>query len=284
MIKYTVGNITTDVRVWKFPDTSIGTDINIGGSEPSTNFDHVTIDCRFGDEGFSVNDILFALENALDALRLHYPVGYFHLRMPYVPYTRQDRICNPGEGHSLRVVSRRINSLEFDSVCITDPHSTVTEALINKCYAADQFDVFQSIYPSFGEVYIVAPDAGAVKKCEDFAKKAGAAGVIVCHKQRDLKTGKIIKFEILDDGGVPPGSNFLVLDDLCDRGGTFLAVAAEVMKLHPARVDLAVTHGLFTHEDGVAPLLNQYDMVYTTDSFKRVQPIDVQGLLKVLAI
>lgn len=281
MIKYKVGNKTTNVRIWTFPDSSIGTDINIGSSDPVTLQEQVIVTVLFGDE-FSINDNMFALETVMDALRLHYPISNFHLRLPYIPYARQDRICNAGEGHSLRVVARSINSLAFDTVCSVDPHSTVAEGLIERLHVSTQFDVFNKIKPSFRATFIVAPDAGAVKKCEDFAKKVGAAGVITCQKRRDLKTGKILEFKIVDAEKVLPGSDFLVLDDLCDKGGTFMAVASELLKLAPSSLELAVTHGLFTHEDGVNFLLDVYDTVYTSTSYIRTRESQKHDLLKVV--
>lgn len=280
MITYRVGSGETKlVKMWKFPDTSVGTNI---GDQGSTAIDNIIVTINFGDAEFNVNDNLFALENVVDALRRAYPLCYLHLRIPYVPYSRQDRVCNPGEGHSLRVIARRINSLEFATVCILDPHSTVAEALIERCHVSNQHMIFGHVM-NFSETYIVAPDAGALKKCEEFARLTNAKGVVACQKRRDMKTGKIIGFKMTDCDHVLPGSNFFVLDDICDKGGTFLAVADAIFsQLHPARVDLAVTHGLFTHENGIEPLIDVFDRVYTTDSVLRPNANQSSDVLHVI--
>lgn len=282
MIHYRIGGGQTKlVKMWKFPDTSIGT--NIGEGFSSNGIDNITITLIFGDEGFSINDNLFALESVVDALRMRYPMCFMHLRLPYVPYGRQDRICNDGEGHSLRIIGRKINSLGFKTVCVVDPHSTVTEAVIDNCHASSQHNVFAHI-GDFSETYIVAPDAGALKKCEEFARLTNAKGVLTCQKRRDMKTGKIIEFKMVDCDHVEPGSNFFVLDDICDKGGTFIAVADAIFKLHPARIDLAVTHGLFTHENGIEPLIDVYDRVYTTDSYIRPRVNQSSDVLEVIKL
>ena len=267
MIKYSANGNEFEVKMWRFPDTSIGTNI-CNKDEPCVNTEHVTVEVRFGGE-YNINDTLFAMENVVDALRIKYPLAHVHLRIPYVPYSRQDRVCNSGEGHSLRVMARKINALDFRTVVTLDPHSTVLDALIERCYTLSQIDVFRSVKTSeeWSETYIVAPDQGASKKCEDFARHVGAAGVIICNKKRDLATGKIIGFKILDND-LLPGSDFFVLDDICDKGGTFLAVANELISKHAGKIELAVTHGLFTHEKGVEPLVEMYDEVYTTNSYE----------------
>lgn len=265
MIKYNVGNIQTTVRQWKFPDSCVGVDINVGSNAVDVGTTDVTVTCIFGSEGFTINDDMIALAFVVDALETQFPMASLHLRLPYVPYARQDRVFTSGEALPLRVIGKMINGMGFKTVCVVDAHSTVTAACINRMYESDQYSVFAGVRQSFRETYIVAPDQGASKKCEDFAKRVGAAGVITCAKNRDLRTGRIISFRVIDD--VPPNADLLVLDDLCDKGGTFLAVADELRKHEPARLDLAVTHGLFTHVDGVKPLLQKFDKVFTTNSY-----------------
>ncbi len=49
--------------------------------------------------------------------------------IPYFPYARQDRVCNTGEAHALKVFADLINSCNFDLVEVMDPHSDVVEAV-----------------------------------------------------------------------------------------------------------------------------------------------------------
>ena len=264
MISYTIGNIVTHVNQWKFPDGCIGVNINVGSLEPDVySRKEVYVSCRFGDD-YSINDNIFALGLTMDALKHQYPTSNFHLLMPYVPYGRQDRACSPGEAFSLRFVGKVINGMGFTTVTVLDPHSGVVDACIDHIQVVNQFDIFSKIHTSFREVYIVAPDQGATKKCEDFAKRVGAAGVITCSKVREMSTGKILGLRVLDD--IFEGSDYLVLDDICDGGRTFIEVAKALTEQGEiGRLDLAVTHGLFTKGAGV--LADFYDTIYTTDSF-----------------
>ncbi len=265
MIKYSCGRNETIVRQWMFPDGGVGVNINIGSSLPDYGEKEVVLTITFGDEvdergnEMRLNDHIMALAQTVDALRLHYPRADFALIIGYLPYGRQDRICSPGEGHSLRVISKMINGMDFCTVALVDPHSTVAEALIEGADVITKFDVFKDIKPSFRETYIVAPDQGASKSCEVFAEKVGAAGVITCMKTR---VGSDVKLRVLDE--VPANANLLVLDDICDGGKTFIEVSKLLVPMTTGSVELAVTHGLFTA--GFETVRKHFDKIYTTNT------------------
>lgn len=120
---------------------------------------------------------------------------------------------------------------------------------------------------------VVAPDAGAGKRAEEFGK---VFDVPVYHawKRRDTRNGT------LSNIGIEPVSDgyFLVVDDICDGGATFLAVA-DLLKRCDCAADLYVSHGLFTK--GTEALLKAFGFVYTTNSTIGDKPgvhvIDVFG-------
>jgi len=64
--------------------------------------------------------------------------------------------------------------------------------------------------------------------------------------------------------------NFLVVDDLCDGGGTFIGLGEAIKEINPkARLSLYITHGFFTK--GLESLLEYYDRLYTTNSVCRIE-------------
>lgn len=268
MIKYTVGFTTTNVTISKFPDGAVGVDINVGGKPLYWKHVNIEVLVQFGhtesDRGalLSVNDVLAALYQTVEAIRSHYPNAKLELICPYAPYARQDRVFKPGNAIGARFFANMINGMGFDAVVVVDPHSDVTSALLNNVHVMDQFEVFKNIYPSFGNVHIVAPDLGAVKKAQSFADKVGAAGVIICTKERDSDGKPTVK--VISE--VPSLAHLLVLDDICDGGATFKEVSqALVYQNDVARLELAVTHGIFSA--GISEILDYYDKIHTTDSF-----------------
>lgn len=117
---------------------------------------------------------------------------------------------------------------------------------------------------STGKLMLVAPDAGALKKIHNVAKASGARDYAILTKERDVATGNLTGFSLVS--GNVAGKDVLIVDDLCDAGGTFIG-SAQVLRDAGARsVSLYVTHGVFSK--GVENLLNNgIDAIYTTTSF-----------------
>lgn len=278
MITYTNdalgSNITTTVRQWNFPGGEIGVDINSLSQVDGMHAERVYVNAQIQN-----SDDVMALLMATDALRREFPLAKFMLDLPYIPYARQDRVCNAGEALSIKVFGSLINSLKYDMVQVTDPHSAVSMACIDNITVRDQYSVFGDIKLSFNDVTIVAPDQGATKKCEEFAKKVGAAGVITCSKTRNLADGKIIGMTV-DGPGDMSHLNLLVLDDICDGGRTFIELALLLETRNPKSLELAVTHGIFSK--GVDAVSNHYDHIYTTNSFRNDLKSEFKDTLTVI--
>ncbi len=189
------------------------------------------------------------------------------LVLPYVPGARQDRI-NP-EGDYLftaRSVAREINAREFDEVVVADPHSEVITALIDRCRVVrcDEF-----VNPPEGKYSaVIAPDGGAEKRAGAVAKKLG---VPLKHawKTRRVTDGAISGFGVEDLSDLPTSSRVLLVDDICDGGGTFVGLSEAITSQRAQRGagrlkrDLFTTFGLYTQ--GHDRLLNSFDHVYCTD-------------------
>jgi len=184
------------------------------------------------------------------------------LIMGYVPFSRQDRCNNPGEAFSLKVFCDLINALEFDTVLIQDPHSDVTPALFNNCVVEHQWDLLAPLIRQFVRTpfYLVAPDAGALKKTHKLAQTLmtpdphGLMGVIESSKERNTATGEItgtvvhasglIRSVTIGDLDVPIA--YVIADDIIDGGRTFVELGKELRLMGAERVHLYATHGFFT--------------------------------------
>lgn len=184
-----------------------------------------------------------------------------HLILPNVPGARQDRLNDSGDFlFTAKSIAQAINARQFPRVTVLDPHSDVVPALIDRCtvipatFDATNFDGSTQVYDG-----VISPDAGAEKRAGRIAK---ALGIPLLHawKTRDVATGSISGFGVEP---LRPLGYYLVVDDLCDAGGTFIGLAGAIRN-YSAVADLYVTHGLFTK--GTASLLSQFSRVYCTDS------------------
>lgn len=237
---------------------------------------------------------LFLVTDAIRRLK----VNRIKLYMPYVPYARQDRAANPGESHALKVFANLINAQKYDEVIVHDPHSDVVEACFDNLTINKNHDFVLSVLaikrrldPAYGEnlpFWLVAPDAGAMKKVtalaaclsEDAYLSERSLKMMVAQggKSRDTVTGKLTGFTVdkEDLGGLP----CIVVDDICDGGGTFLGLADVLKAKNAGPLSLVVTHGIFSQ--GFDKLLEKFDKVYCTDSFQKNLPTKAHKNIVVL--
>jgi len=213
------------------------------------------------------SDDLMELVMVTDAIRRLSPLIQMTLVLPYLPYSRQDRVANPGEALSSAVFARMINALNFKKVFTYDAHSDVSIACLDNAESNSQSYLLDEIFgdEKMGEYTLVSPDAGANKKTLAVAKYFGGLKVINCDKSRDTMTGEITGTYV-NWGYSMKGMNLLIVDDICDGGMTFIKIAEAVQKFKPESIDLYVTHGIFSK--GYKCLLDSgIRHIYTTDSF-----------------
>lgn len=197
------------------------------------------------------------------------------LEIAYFPYARQDRVANKGESLSAAVMANLINGMCFDKVRILDPHSDITPALVEAVEVVPA-RVPVRLYSQCNRVYeegvYVIPDAGAEKKTREFAWSFGnPTPPLQATKNRCTRTGKITGTALYDNGVVFDGpQDFVIVDDICDGGWTFIELAKAIRARHTVRsLHLHVSHGIFSK--GIEPILEHFDTVSTTDSLPQTQ-------------
>jgi ribose-phosphate pyrophosphokinase len=87
--------------------------------------------------------------------------------------------------------------------------------------------------------------------------------VVQCDKIRDVKTGRLSGAQVFAND--LQGVDCLIVDDICDGGGTFLQLAKTLRSKNAGRIFLAISHGIFSN--GTDALTNELDGVFTTNSF-----------------
>lgn len=226
------------VKFFKFNGGEHQVEIQSTGFVPGVKF-LIDADIRDGE--------IMQLALLVDAIRRHCTNAVITLTMPYVPYARQDRVMGYGQALSIKVFCDFINSLKFDSVVISDPHSDVTTALLDNVVEIKQHNLVNviSVLSEFDPQAIVSPDAGATKKAFQTANKY-MISLVECQKHRCVMTGNItgVTAPKVD----PSLTRLLIVDDICDGGRTFEEVAKALKEANPhiEAVGLWVTHGIFS--------------------------------------
>jgi len=193
----------------------------------------------------------------LDAInRLEY-LGPVELTLPYLPYSRQDRDCAPGESFSLSVL---VNCLvpyldTWDTVTTWDVHSKVANSLFKrkfkgKFYNRSAAELLNSMEAGGAvkfkpDTIVIAPDKGAVERASEVQDVLGLEKTVYATKVRNPDNGQILRTEVPDDVNYE-GKTLLIVDDICDGGRTFIELAKVLRQHNPSRIDLYVTHGIFS--------------------------------------
>lgn len=191
----------------------------------------------------------------------------FVLLLPYAPAARADR----GAPLGARVYADLINTMGAERVVILDPHSPVVTHLLDRAVVADHVPLVERALNGFGYQYdaVIAPDKGAATRAGEVATRLGI-DLYTADKERDFDTGMILGIKMRET--LPRSGSYLVVDDICDGGGTFMGLA-DAIDLPCEQLGLWVTHGIFS---GNAHLLrNHYGRIFTTDSHPGHNRVDV---------
>ncbi|MEW7278861.1 ribose-phosphate diphosphokinase [Aquimarina sp. 2201CG1-2-11] len=223
--------------------------------------DSVTITHRIK----SFNDLGLLLI-ATDALR-RMDVKVINAFIPYFPAARQDRLMVSGESLSVKVYADIINAQNYNRVTVFDPHSEVTPALLNNVKVIQNYEFVQQCLQTLNEeIVLVAPDGGALKKIYKVSEFLGGVEVIECSKRRDVKTGQLSGFRVYEED--LKGKHCVIVDDICDGGGTFLGLAEALKKKNAGKLSLVISHGIFSN--GIEKLSEAFNHVFTTNSFRDI--------------
>jgi ribose-phosphate pyrophosphokinase len=199
------------------------------------------------------------------------PKGKFiHLHISYMPYARQDKEIGNKNTFNLYVFAGLLNMLAFDEVSAVDVHNPeLTKQLIKNFRNYSVTSIHNTLIDCIKPDYLVFPDKGAADR---YSYLNGMhIPIIVFEKYRHQGTGVITEHKIVS--GVAPGvlpgkSKFLVIDDLCDGGATFISIATVLNRIcSDPDLYLYVTHGGFSK--GREVLTNVGYKLFTTNSLIR---------------
>lgn len=211
------------------------------------------------------SDDIIQLALVVDALRRRDHKVKIFLRCPYLPYARQDRVMQGGEALGLRVMCELLNNLRLEEVEVWDVHSDVALALLDNVKHCSVGTFVQTVPIWSTNPILVAPDAGAIKKVSALAKAFGKQ-MVRADKLRSVIDGSITGTTVYSDH--VGGKDFLIVDDICDGGRTFIELAKVLRPLTEGKVYLYVTHGIFSK--GLDVFNGVVDHVYCAKLFPTV--------------
>lgn len=216
---------------------------------------------------WSSNDILDLMLTADALFRVYGHEPYMKITCPYLPYARQDRVCSPGEASSLDVMCGLFDSVGLHELEVWDVHNlnatkwsfSPLVKFINKP-AAD----FVEKIPQAKDCVLVSPDKGAFPRAVECAMRLETS-MICAEKTRHPDTGYLAAPSIPVEhvASLPQNPDFLIVDDICDGGRTFINLVKVLRPLTKGKIYLYVTHGIFSQ--GFEPLAPHFDHIYVAN-------------------
>lgn len=186
------------------------------------------------------------------------------INLGYIPAGRADRSYD--ERPAGAAVYASLLDLPNVTYRVADPHSAAGTSMFRSALLRE-VDVPAKIAELVRSRHlhytgIIAPDEGAAKRAKVVADALGLP-LYQAKKTRDFATGRIMDYDV---SGIETTGHqtYLVVDDICDGGGTFAWLASLIEKASDSRttLDLWVTHPVFSGR--AHQLEDHYRTIYTT--------------------
>ena len=209
--------------------------------------------------------------------------------IPCLLDAQADRRFANNQPHSLKLLLRHLNSLQFENIEVFHPHNAeIVEAILNNVTILDNSYFIENVLfneialgPGFPDMkkldnlILMSSDAGGFKPLMKLCDKIGWKGeTFSASKSRKYEDGKSILIQQIDrqDFG---GKDILIIDDICIKGGTFVGLAKMLKERNVGKLYLAISHLTVTAPN--KELFELFDTVYTTTS-KGLNYGDVKNL------
>jgi ribose-phosphate pyrophosphokinase len=226
------------------------------------NKDAFVVQSLYGDSKESVNDKLCRLLFFIGALKDASAASVTAV-VPYLCYARKDRKTQPRDPVTTRYVAALFDAVGTDRVVTVDVHNLMAYQNAFRCRtdhleAAGLFVQHFASAVADGEIAVVSPDPGGVKRAERFqaqlSRRIGrpvASAFVEKYRAGGVVRGSALVGEVKDRTAI-------IFDDLISTGGTIVRAARACRENGAQRVLAAATHGLFMgkaeallHEDAL---------------------------------
>ena len=196
--------------------------------------------------GRDIHEALFELLLMCQAAHLSF-ASRVHVILPYFPYARQDRVSEPREPISAKLVAELLEEAGADHIITLHLHSDQIQGFfsipVDVLNARPIFARYFLQEKKIKDAVVVSPDVGGAKQAKKFADLLGA-DLAIMQKSRSAHHQAEIAGDIV---GNVEGRTCILYDDIIDTAGT-LAAAADTLRKHGANADIyvAATHGIFS--------------------------------------
>lgn len=160
--------------------------------------------------------------------------------MPYYGYSRQDRKDKPRVAIGSKLVANMLVAAGVDRVITMDLHAPQIQGYFD--IPVDHLDSHAVFIPYIENLRLenltfAAPDVGATNRIREIANYFNAE-MVICDKHRK-RANEIASMVVIGD---VTGKDIVIIDDICDTGGTLAKSAALLMEKGARSVRALITH------------------------------------------
>ena len=166
--------------------------------------------------------------------------------LPFFGYSRQDKKGMPREPITARLMTDLLHTAGADRIVSVDLHTGQLQGFSNKPF--DHLTALPILVEYLaarldGPTTVVSPDAGGVKRAENFARHLGAEVAFVFKRRAADILNESTALAVV---GEVSGRHAVIVDDMVDTAGTVVNAAAMLRERGAVSVRVVATHGLFS--------------------------------------
>lgn len=164
--------------------------------------------------------------------------------LPYLAYARNDR-KKPRESLGTAWVGTLLKTSGIDEIVTVDLHSSLDSELMPlPIVSIPPAELFAALIAKndLRDATIVAPDRGAIQRCEDVRSTAAIPEEIVHFEKHRTSAGGVT---ISDPIGTI-GERAVIIDDILDTGTTLVLASRALQKKGVKEIYIMVAHGVFS--------------------------------------
>jgi ribose-phosphate pyrophosphokinase len=202
--------------------------------------------------------------------------------IPYFGFARSDKKDRPRVPIASKLVANLIEAAGVQRVLAMDLHASQIQGFfdipVDHLYAAPEFINYYQTNP-MPNLVVVSPDTGGAERARAYAKRLDA-GLALCDKRRE----KANVAEVMNVVGDVRGKNCLVVDDMCDTGGSLTKVAEALKNAGAERIHACFTHPVLSGQAIEKLEKSEYEQIVVTDTIPLIEAAAQIEKIKVLSV
>lgn len=243
-----------------------------------------------GHNGYSVNDALIdslSLADSCTRAGARRIIGVY----PQFPYDRQDKKSAPREPIMAKLAADQMRAANIDQVVSIDVHAAQVQGFFDGPFThLTAHDLLRDhaaklMLGKEASSIVIAPDEGALKNNNKYARELGLGNAIFMPKEREVVSGGNGGVMRINQSYNVQDMDTYLFDDKLDTGNTLITAAEELKDEGARSIVVLATHGLFSNQAASRLKDSVIDKIVVTNTVPQYESkMILQDKLEVISI